>query len=61
MTIYLITRTNHPHLTPLLPSSSLPTYSTLIPTLFPSLLLIFISLKTLLWREIDPDSGLAGC
>jgi hypothetical protein len=64
MIFYLVTRTTHP-VDPLLaasiPGHTIPTYSIPLITLLPSAVLIYASIRALLWREIDPDDDLGGC
>jgi hypothetical protein len=64
MIFYLVTCKSHPvapTLAASIPGHTIPTYSIPLITLLPSAVLIYTSIRAVLWREIDPDDDLSGC
>lgn len=64
MIFYLVTLTTHPVTSSFassIPGHIIPTYSIPLIMLLLSAVLIYTSIRTLLWREIDPDDDLGGC
>jgi hypothetical protein len=64
MIFYLVTCKSHPvapTLAASIPGHTISTYSIPLITLLPSDILIYTSIRALLWREIDPDDDLGGC